>query len=178
MDKVTTISLPEALPYLNKDQTDKLTLFINPKGDLETFFNYKGKLIELQKEKMRIDFGKNTVEEVGEGLRSNLILSLQYGYNIVLHLGASENFDIDEFFSKFSWYKSDFFKNANFLKTDYLKKNKLIKKDEDKDFFGNNGGYEVKDTARIFLLTHAELVEVNTLLAKNAKLDFECLYVQ
>jgi len=177
MDKITTISLTEALPYLNKDQTDNLTLFINPSGQLETFFNYKGKLIELHKEKMKIDLGKNTIEEVGEGLRSLLILSLHYGYNIVLHLGGSENFCIEELFSKFSWYKNDFFKNANFLKTDYLRKNKLIKEEEDKDFFGNQGCYEVKDTARIFVLTHVELVNIDTLLAKNSKVDFDCVYV-
>lgn len=178
MDKGTTITLPEVLPYLNKDPSDKLTLFINPSGQLETFFNYKGKLIELHKEKLRIEMGKNPAEEIGEELRSLLIMSLHYGYNIVLHLGASENFDIEGFFSQFSWYKKDFFLKANFLKTDYLKKNKLVKDDEDKDFFGNQGGYEVKDTARIFVLTHVEFTEVNTLLAKNAKLEFECVYVQ
>lgn len=178
MDKVTTITLTDALPFLNKDQTDKLTLFINPSGQLETFFTYKGKLIELHKEKLKIELGKSTAEEVGEQLRSLLILSLHFGYIIVLHLGASENFSIDEFFSKFSWYKSDFFQNANFLNTAYLRKNNLIKDDEDVDFFGNKGGYQVKDTARIIVLTHTELTEVNTLLEKNKKLDFDCVYVK
>ncbi len=179
MNNVKTITLPEALPFLNNAQSEHLTLFINPGGELETFFNYKGKLIELHKEKLRMDMGKSTAEEVGEALRSDLIVGLHYGYNIVLHLGASETFDLNGFFSQFTWFKADFFQNANFLKTDYLRKNKILKSDEDKDFFGNQGNYEVKETARIFVLTQAELAEVNSKLLKaNEKLGFECVYVK
>lgn len=177
MDKASRIGLTEALPYLENSQGDNIILFANPSGQLETFFNYKGRLIEIYKEKMKIDIGKNSIEEVGEEIRALLISGIQYGYSIVLDTGSSENFDIDAFFSKFKWYKSDLFANKNFLNTAYLKKNNMIKPEEDKDHFGNTGGYKCNEAAKIFILTLTEENNLPAFIKANSKITFETLIV-
>jgi len=178
MDSIKTIKLAEALPYLDRPQETNVTLFINNKGDLETFFNYKGQLIELNKLKMKIDLGKSTVQEVGEEIRSTIIMGLQKGYCIVLNLGGSENFDLHGFLSKFSWYKNDFFENCNFRNTQYLKKNNLVTKDEDVDHFGNSGGYKVDGSAKIFVLSLMESKDLEKFLSVNQKINFDCVNVE
>jgi len=178
MDKVKKITLPEVLPYLESAQSEKLTLFINPSGQLETFFSYKGKLIEINKEKIKIDIENESVEEVGESIRSQIISGLHYGYYIVFHLGASEYFNLEDFFSYFKWFPKDLFLNANFKNTKYLRKHNLIKEHEDKDHFGNHGAYEVNDKSKFFILTSCELKDLETLLNNNSNLHLENVYVE
>lgn len=178
MDSIKTIELTQVLPYLNKQQENNITLFINNKGDLETFFNYKGHIIEIYKLKLKIELGNSSVEEIGEEIRSQIIIGLQKGYSIVLHLGETENFDLHEFFSIFSWFKNDFFDNINFKNTEYLKKNNLVKKDEDEDFYGNFGGYEVHENAKMYVLSLIVLEDLEKFLNVNKKLNFECVNVQ
>jgi len=79
MDSINTIGLTQVLPYLNKQQESNITLFINNKGDLETFLNYKGHIIDIYKLKIKIDLGKNSVEEIGEEIRSQIIIGLHKG---------------------------------------------------------------------------------------------------
>ena len=178
MENISKISLVQALPYLEQEQTEKINLFVNPSGQLETFFNYKGKLLEISKDKMRVDLGKNTIEEVGDDIRANIISGLRLGESIILHTGGSENFNLLEFFSKFSWFKKDFFENSNFLKAEYLKKNKMVKTEEDKDNFGNAGCYKCNQKAKIFVLTHVNFEEIQAYTNANPNMNFNIIYVE
>ncbi len=144
---------------------------------METFFNYKGKLIELNKESIKIEKGDTTPEEIGESIRSRIIKWLHYGYYIVFLLGNSKNFDLMKFFSNFEWFPQDFFLNANYKNTKYLRKHNLIKSSEDKDHFGNEGCYEINEKSKFFFLTLCELNEFHTLLENNQNLVLENIYV-
>jgi len=178
MDNITKISLPEALPYLEKAQSEKLTLFVNPDANLETFFSYKGRLQDLHKEKLKIDMGKETGQSVGEKLRYQFIGGLKLGEMIVLNLGTSENFNLDAFFANCKCFPNDFLKNANFMNTAYLRKHNLIKKDEDSDNFGNEGFYKVNAGSKVFILSLCSLDNLETFLKNNSSYDLETLIVE
>ena len=50
------IKLTEVLQYLESPESeDKPFLFVNPSGDLYTFFKYKGNKIDILKDRIKLD---------------------------------------------------------------------------------------------------------------------------
>ena len=179
MNTIKTIGLQEALPYLSSEPESKIITFCDSTGNLETFFSYKANLIEIHKEKMKIDLGKSTVEEVGEYLRSQIIRNLLYGYSTVLFFGANEEFDIMKFFSQFKWFTKDFFENMNYLNADYIRKNKILKEDEDWDIQHQfKGLWKVREEARIFFLSAIEGNLIESFLKVNSGVSLNPIKVE
>jgi len=178
MEAVKKIKLQESLKYIEKIPEGKVTTFFNSSGQLETFFTYKANVIDIHKEKMKIDLGKSSAEEVGESLRSQICAFLQKGYIIVLNLGGNENFDIIKFFSQFPWFSKDLFKDRNYYDRNFLLKSKILTQNEDWDLTNSfKGGYQVMETSRLYFLSGAEEKDVENFMKNNSEIPLEALIV-
>jgi hypothetical protein len=182
MDKSNyqTISLPEVLSRLEGEDNAVPNFFINPSEALETFFTYKGTVIELHKLSISIQLGKSSKEKVGEDIRSILVNGLQKGYWIVFLVGSSSSFNLSEFFGQFDFNKSDkkFFNSDNLHDKNYLVSSGILKKEDDKDVFGNQGGYTVGKDSRVVYLTSCEEADIQKLKDANKGVEFNYVMVQ
>jgi hypothetical protein len=178
MEALKKINLRDSLEFIEKPVEDKITIFFNSSGQLETFFNYKANVIEVHKEKMKLELGKVKKEEMEETIRSQLVAYLQKGYKIVLFFGSNEKFDILGFFETFSWFNSDLFKNKNYFDKKFLLNSKFLKENEDWDLMNSfKGGYKVDPNARIYFLSGIEENEVDTFMKTNSGIPLQALIV-
>jgi hypothetical protein len=174
----TKITLPNVLPFIQKPPENEIRVFFNTTGQLETFFTYKGNLIDIYKEKLRIDMGKKTLNEYGEELRALLIKFLQYGYTIIFNFGGSETFDLIEFLKQFNWFKEDFFENMNYLSREYLIKNKILKDEEDWDLTNTfQGEWKVRESARLHFLSELSEDKIEKFFSANSKIPLKSVIV-
>lgn len=169
------IALTQTLAILEGEMTKKPSFFVNEAGTLESFFTYKGTIVEIHKMAMKIQLGKTTHDEVAEEIRSILVSGIQKGYWIVFLMGNTSSFSVAEFFSKLTFNKGDlnFFDNTKLASKDYLCKSEILKKDDDKDFFGNPGGYRVNDSFRVVYLANSAEADIVKLKEANSKIDFQ-----
>ena len=176
----TKINLPSVLKTLEGENTATPNLFVNPSGALESFFTYKGTIIELHKHKMRIQLGKSSVKEVGDEIRGILVAGIQKGYWIVFVTGSGASFDIAEFFKQFDFNKGDknFFDVTKLFDKTYLQSSGILLKDEDKDHFGNPGGYTVHSDSRVVYLSGCEETDITELKSSNKNIQFNYIFVQ
>ena len=175
----TKTSLAKVLPLIQSPADNEIRVFFNTTGQLETFFTYKANLIDIYKEKLRIDMGKKTINEYGEELRALLIKFLQYGYTIIFNFSGSETFDLIGFLKQFSWFKEDFFENKNYLSRDYLVKNKILKDEEDWDLTNIfQGGWDVRESARLHFLSELSENLIEKFFAANSKIPLKSIIVE
>jgi hypothetical protein len=174
------ISLPEVLDILQGQDSSSPNIFVNPSGALETFFTYKGTLVELHKYSIAIQLGKSTKEKVGEEIRSILINGLQKGYWIVFFVGSSSSFDFSEFFSQFDFNKGDknIFNSEKLHDKSYLLSSGILRKEDDQDVFGNQGGYSIAPDSRVVYLTTCDEADLSKLREVNKNIQFNYVLVQ
>ena len=162
MDK--TIDLTATLKVLENFNSTKSLLFINPEGSLQTFFTYKGTLIEINKMNLKKSIGRATDKENEETIRANLWNGIQKGYWLVFDMDKNCELNLNKFFSAYSFYNKDtFFNHNNFQSKKFLLDSGILKTEEDKDFFGNDGMYRVHDTFKICYLCCCKQEEIETL---------------
>jgi hypothetical protein len=174
------IALVNTLAILEREISKKPNFFVNEAGTLESFFTYKGTIIEIHKMAMKIQLGKTTHEEVAEEIRSILVSGIQKGYWIVFLMGNTSSFNVSEFFSKLSFNKGDlnFFDNSKLMSKEYLFKSGILKDEDDVDFLGNKGGYKVNESSRVVYLANSGEADIAKLKEANSKIDFEFYCVQ
>lgn len=179
MDIIKKINLNSVLTILSDNISPYPTLFINPSGALETFFTYKGTLIELQKYSISIQLGKETAEKVGEDIRSMLVAGLKNGYWLVFFVGSSPSFNYAEFFKQFEWGKNkDLFNIEKLTDKNFLKSSGILKEEDDVDFNGIKGYYKVNEKSRIVFLCSCEESEVEKVKSNNGSVDFDLVIVE
>ncbi len=179
MEGVTTIQLPQCLKIL-EGEAEETVLFVNPTETLETFFNYKGKLCELNKCDLRIKMGKETKEEVSEQVRQLIVHGLKYGEWMVMSAGKASSMNFSEFFSQFSFNNGDMglFDNSKILTKEYIMKMGILKNEEDIDVFNNTGMYSIKESARIFYYSSCSADEIATIKSSNPGINFKIYLVE
>ena len=178
MEATKKVNLRDSLEYIEKPAEENIQIFFNSSGQLETFFTYKANVIEIHKEKMKLDLGKLEKQELQETLRSQLVAYLQKGYKIIFFFGANEKFDILGFFGQFSWFSSDLFKNKNYLDKKFLLKSKILTENEDFDLMNTcKGAYKVHENARLHFLSETEEKEVETFMKANSGIPLQAIIV-
>lgn len=173
------IALSEVLSILeNKLTSNNPILFVNPSATLETFFTYKGTLVEISKHDIKLKLGKTS--DVSDEIRGKLASGIQRGEWVVFTVGSSSSFNFAEFFKQLSFNKGDasFFDNSKILSKDYLKSSGILKEEEDKDFFGNHGYYKVHDDAKVLYLATCEEKDISNIKANNSGINFEIIVVE
>ena len=178
METDKRLSLIEVLSVLeNNVINSKPTIFVTSDDKLETFFKYKGNLIDLFELKVNLAMQKLDQKEVENKITGSLVNGIQKGYWNVFHLGKNADLSVKNIFKQFSFYQDDFFYNDKILDKNFLKSSGILKDEEDVDFFGNKGYYTVhKDSKVIYLIEIGE----NTLedfKKKNQDIKFEYVIV-
>jgi hypothetical protein len=136
-------------------------LFINPEGQLETFFNYKATLYECQKEAIKLQLGKLTKDELEENFRKILLNEIKMGGHLVFTCGKSSNFDWNSFFKNFSFINENVWNKENLMQKEFLKSNNILTKNEDFGFFNDEGGYLPNQDFRISFLAICDSNELD-----------------
>jgi hypothetical protein len=158
------IDLQGILSVLETYDNNKSLLFVNPDGNLETFFTYKGTLVEINKMHLRKLANMSTDKENEEKIRENLVYGIQMGYWLVFNMGSDSKFNLDNFFKSFSFYnKNTWYNFQNYKDKGFMIKSGLLKNTDDKDVFGNSGGYTPHDTFKICYLCSCPINELETL---------------
>ena len=173
------IDLNGTLRVLEGFDSNKSLLFINPDANLQTFFTYKGTLIEINKMNLRKQLGKVTDKDNSEEIRINLSQGIQKGYWLVFDMDKNAELNLDSFFKTCSFYNKDtFFNFQNFKSKDFMLKNGILKEEDDKDFFGNSGGYNCHDTFKICYLCCCKIEEIEKLKKNIDTSNFEIYIVK
>lgn len=174
------IDLGEVLNIIQGPDSSSPNIFVNPTEALETFFTYKGTLIELHKYSISIQLGKTTKEKVADDIRTILINGLQKGYWVVFFVGSSSSFDFSEFFSQFEFNKGDknFFNNEKLHDKNYLLSSGILRKEDDQDVFGNQGGYSVAPDSRVVYLSTCDEAGISKMREINKNIDLNYVLVQ
>jgi hypothetical protein len=174
-DSIKTVSLPQVLQILEGEAGLNQTYFVDPSGSLETFFTYKGSLLECHKYALKAQL--NGVESVSEEIREKLVNGLKNGEWIVLSSGQDSSFDFSKFFSQFKWFNSKFFQNTEILTKKYLLSSGILKKEEDVDFFGNKEYYRVSEKAKILYYTSCLEGDIKKIKAANTSVSLEYIFL-
>ncbi len=137
------------------DQGDKMPVIIDETYNAETFFKYKGKLIDIANLKLKQDKGQIIGDNIDKEIRQSIRGSLFSGEQIALFLSGEMDFNLIKFFNQFKWFeKSSFFKIKNLHDKEYLKSKEILRKDEDKDVYGNLGSwFPNKDAKMVIIIT-------------------------
>mmetsp|Transcript_10556 Transcript_10556/g.12021 ORF Transcript_10556/g.12021 Transcript_10556/m.12021 type:complete len:178 (+) Transcript_10556:30-563(+) len=151
---------------------NKVPFFFDCNGNAEVFFKYKAHLCEIHKIQIGVAMGTKTLDEAKEEIRSHLHYSMKAGDTLV--------FFIDKIMGKFNdYYDEAFLPKEIFDPIEIVKEEiykKIIKEDEDVDSFGNKGGFVMRDTFRVVVLSTREPdSEDNSDIAENLdpeKFDF------
>ncbi len=133
-------------------ENDKSVLFFDETGTAASFFTYTAKVVECAKMQVQKAMGGTSVDEIKEKYRVNNKNAMATGCPVVYH--------IDKIVPDFKGEYCDdtttpacFFKPSAFKVEEVFKK--TLKEDEDKDAFGNKGGFEIRDGYSVVLLSQA-----------------------
>ena len=172
------IKLTEVLNYLeNPEPVDKPFLFVNPSEDLFTFFKYKGNKIDILKDKIKLDLYPEQKEKIIENFLNNLEAGMALGGWAVLNTETSASFDILDHLKNLNFCDIEMFKPSKIHDKKYCLSQGLLRKENDVDFFGNRGYFEIKDKLKLCFLSACNLEEIDAFLKCNEKIDFNVILV-
>ena len=174
------IQLTDVLKYLENEEDDpeKPYFFINPSQDLYTFFKYKGNKIDLVKDRLKLDLYPEETEKLKENFLNNLEASMALGGWAVINTEGSASFDILEHFRKFGFNDKEMFKPCKLHDKKYVLSRGLLRKENDVDFFGNKGYFEIKDKFKLCFLSHCNIEDINALINCNKDIQFQIIIVE
>ena len=176
--KYKLVKLTEVLQFLDgKEENNKPFLFINPSGNLDTFFTYKGNMKEIYKMKMKMEVHPETKEEIGKELHGCLESGMKIGSWVVFHLGNEPKFDLVSFLKQFPFYHKDMFKPETIHDKDFCLSHNIIREENNVDFFGNHGFFTIVDTFKFCFLSTCKPEQVDELLKTNSELEFDVIIV-
>ena len=70
-----------------RDIKKKYCFIVDLNGDAVDFYQYKGRLLEFHKEKIKMIMGKQTLEEMIEKMRKELVAAMRNGQTLGINLG-------------------------------------------------------------------------------------------
>ena len=180
VEKINTkIKLVEVLQVLEKKEYSKPVIFIDPNESLNTFFTYKGKVLNLAKQKLKLQANMIQLKDAEELVRRTIISALTMGDWLGFELDKNSIFDIKDYFSKFSFYKDDLFNTSNHTVRDTWNTNfKLLNKEEDKDAFGNSGFWKPKDSFKMCFISNVAHEDISEFLNLNSTDVFDVILIE
>ena len=174
-----TIKLTEVLKYLeNPEPEDKPFLFVNPSEDLYTFFKYKGNKVDILKDKIKLDLYPDQKDKVKENLLNNLEAGMALGGWAVFNTESSASFNILDHLKSLDFCDKEMFKPSKIHDKKYCLSQGLLRKENDVDFFGNRGYFEIKDKFKLCFLSSCKIEEINAFLKINEDIDFNVIIVE
>ncbi len=171
-----TIALSDALNYLNTS-SEKPYFFINPGGELETFFTYKGRLVDLNKLKISSSLKHTPTNEVKEEIRVNIISSAKFGEWLIFNIDKNSTLNIKQYMDSLGFDFDSLINPKNFHLRDYYVKHNLLLESEDKDNFGNKGYWNPQETYSISFLASCSEEDIKELKTNNEG-QFEFILVK
>jgi hypothetical protein len=180
MEGYKSIALTETLELLEGENNPNPLFFVNPSGNLETFFNYKGTLIDIHKYQIKLQLGKITKEEVDKELRATITTGINRGMWIVFFVGSSSEFNYAEFFKQFDFNKGDknFFNNTKLFDKAYLKSCGILTDDLDVDMMGNKFSWKANSSAKIIYLCQCEASDIKKIKENHTGINFDFYFVE
>ena len=179
MSSFPTIKLTEVLQYLeNPEPVDKPFLFVNPSEDLYTFFKYKGNKVDILKDKIKLDLYPEQKEKVIENFLNNLEAGMALGGWVVLNTETSASFDILDHIKNLNFDDKEMLKPSKIHDKKYCLSKGLLRKENDVDFFGNKGYFEIKDKFKLCFLSACKIEEVDAFLKTNENIEFNVIIVE
>lgn len=181
VEKVSSkIELSDALALLDASEYSKVLFFIDKLERLNSFFTYKGRVVELNKLKLKIAMNKISKKDAEEELRNNIIAAAKMGEWLVFTSDKNSNFNALEFFKDFSLgcKGGEWFKTSDHLTREFYVKNKILKDDLDYDNFKNKGCWNPKSSFKMVFLSNSEDEDVAELMKHNSDELFKFVYIK
>ncbi len=173
------IKLTEVLKYLeNPEPEDKPFLFVNPSEDLYTFFKYKGNKVDILKDKIKLDLYPEQKDKVKENLLNNIEAGMALGGWAVFNTETSASFNILEHLKNLDFCDKEMFKPSKIHDKKYCLAQGLLRKENDVDFFGNRGYFEIKDKFKLCFLSACKFEEIDAFLKTNENIEFNVIIVE
>ena len=96
----------------------KYALILDYQGNVPTFFQYKGKLIDFNKEKLKVSMGSQTKEEALDAIRKAFVFAMKNGDLLCVNMDIvnadfkveykdDKIFNAEKFFEFASWRDND-----------------------------------------------------------------------
>jgi hypothetical protein len=180
MEDFKSLALTETLELLEGENKTNPAFFVNPSGALETFFNYKGTLIDLHKYQIKLQLGKVTKQEVDKELRATITCGINRGMWVVFFVGKSCDFNFADFFKQFDFNKGDknFFNNTKLFDKSYLKSSGILTDDLDVDMMGNKFSWKANSSAKIIYLCQTNASDIKTIKENHPGINFDFYFVE
>ena len=173
------IKLTEVLKYLeNPEPEDKPFLFVNPSEDLYTFFKYKGNKVDILKDRIKLDLYPEQKDKLKENFLNNLEAGMALGGWVVLNTETSASFEIFEHFKRMDFCDKEMFKPSKIHDKKYCLNQGLLRKENDVDFFGNRGYFEIKDKFKLCFLSACKIEDIEAFIKTNENIDFNIIIVE
>ena len=172
--KYKSIKLTEVLQILDgTEENNKPILFINPTSTLETFFTYKANMSDIFKLKINLELHPEKKQDISNEIQNSLEAGMKAGYWVVFNLGKDPNFNLVEFLKNFNFYDKNMFKPNNIKDKKYCLEHKILREENDVDYFGNKGYFDIKNTFKFVFLSTCKENEIETLLKTNNEIEFD-----
>ena len=172
------IKLTEVLKYLeNPEPVDKPFLFVNPSEDLFTFFKYKGNKVDILKDKIKLDLYPEQKEKIKDNFLNNMEAGMSLGGWVVLNTETSASFNIMDHLKNIDFPDKEMFKPSKIHDKKYCLSKGLLRKENDVDFFGNRGYFEIRDKFKLCFLSACKIEEIDAFLKSNESIDFNVILV-
>ncbi|MCQ2820957.1 MAG: hypothetical protein MJ252_27175 [archaeon] len=170
-------NLGGVLSFLEKpEENNQPLLLCNPRGDLQTFFSYKGDLKDLAKMQVKITLNPGDKSSIEEEIHRSFEGGMKLGQWLVFDLGVSPFFNIKGFFSQFNFFEENMFLPDNIHNHEYVLKNKILRPENDRDNFGNIG-MNIKQEFKVIFLTSCKAEEFPGFIAHN-RINFKPILVE
>jgi hypothetical protein len=151
----------------------KYAFILDYQGNVPTFFQYKGRLIEFNKEKLKTQTGSQTKDEALDAIRKAFIFAMKQGDLLCVHLDVL-NVDFKAEFKDDAIFNADkFFEFASFRDNDKQIYLPYVKDEENSGIGGlNPGHYRVNESfGACICSTIKDADEIAALLASIPHID-------
>ena len=126
-------------------------LMVDKTGNAATFFNYKAKMREFQREVMAVAMGKKEKKEACEALRSMLVHSMNYGDRFAIFLDKmAPDFKSEYNFAPDHWPSDEIFDFPKWRQPECHMK--IVKDDENESPQKIKGKFEMKENFQMIIL--------------------------
>lgn len=178
MNQYEKIQLSDVLKIIEKDEVeDKPFLFINPSGDLATFFKYKGLMKYFSELTQQYSNDPSSKDKIKIELLNLFEIGMKMGYWVVLNMENNPKLNLLEWLSKFDFQDKDMLLPSKIKNKDYCLSQNILRKENDKDINGNYGYFEIKKDFKLVLLSTIKEDQIEELLKNNPQLTAKIIIV-
>lgn len=182
VDKLKQIELKDSLALLESSDYTKVLYFVDKNESLNSFFTYKGKILEINKLKIKLLMAKtdDDKKKIINDIKSSICHGAKFGEWLVFTTDKNSDFNSLEFFKTLDIECKDYswFDPKNFTDRKYFVDNNILLKELDVDNFGNKGCWRPNEKFKMVFLSNSSDEEISTLQKNNNNPLFEFVYVK